>query len=294
MFRPILRIIERILAPLPGWLFLLSGLAIVGLALLVPTWMEWRELKYRLDLMRVQTEQMVKQRDSFSQFNEALASDDPVLLEQLAYHHLRLKREGVTPMAPATLGAAITPVMNRLRPNGGTPDRPLIIPALAGRPVAPAALSIEDMLERPLPTPGVDYPNYEPVQSRLVRITTGRLRMPLVAAGLLAIVAGLYMPTPPRPGVFEDDNAADDDMIEGELDDEVTEEAHEASADDAVIQGEIDHADTDTEAVATKAAAGEVVAAGDGQVAEARVADVEPDTEPPFDPVVDARKKSVA
>lgn len=283
MIRAILRLIDRILAPLPGWIFLLSGLTIVGLALLVPTWIEWRELRWRLDLMRTQTERIVEQRDRFAQFNEALASDDPILLERLAYYHLRLKREELTPL---TVGS-IVPAMNRTRPNagtrggpaGGTPDRPLIIPALANRPVAPPVLSIEDMLERPLPTPGIDYPAYTAVKSRLVRITTGPMRLPLVGAGLLAIIAGLYMPTPPPSDVFEEEEAADDQSSEEEA--EVTGELDEPVAGAGTPEQPSTQVDVAAEEPAVAVPAG--LASED---------EADSDSEPPFDPVVMPAKAS--
>lgn len=232
MLRPLWRFTERVLAPLPGWMFLISGMAIVGLALLVPTWMEWRELKWRLDLMRLQTQRIVEQHDRFKQFNEALASDDPILLERLAFYHLSLKREGLTPLQVGTVAAPAKPLISRTsnpapdaRPGRRTPttrgDQPDIIPALANRTIAPPTPAIEDLLERQLPVPGVDYPAYTPVQSRLVRITTGQLRLPLIAAGLLAILAGLYMPTPAPRNVFEE--ASDDDRGNDDGDQEARE-----------------------------------------------------------------------
>lgn len=157
-------------AGLPGWMLMLCGLAIVGAALLIPPWLEVRQLAWQKQVMELQATQLETQAHTYERFREALASDDPVLLERLAFVHLRVKPVGVEPLA--------VPVLR-----GG------------GAGILEPSASIDAWLHTPLPREGVDYRPYQPIQSRLVRLTTGLSRLVLLGAGLCFVAAGL-MATP--------------------------------------------------------------------------------------------------
>lgn len=152
---------------MPGWLLVLCGLAIVGAAVLIPAWLEVRQLTWQHDVMALQAGQLETQAQGYERFREALASDDPVLLERLAYVHLRLKPAGVTPLFATS---------SRRGQEASILD--------------PSA-SIDAWLHTPLPQEGVDYRPYQPIQSRMVRLTTGLSRLVVLGAGLCFIAAGL-------------------------------------------------------------------------------------------------------
>jgi hypothetical protein len=174
--------IDRLLAPLPGLLLIFAGMLMVGAAVLMPPWLESREMAWTLGLMHAQAEKLSEQAQGYREFNAALAADDPVLLERLAFYELRLKPAGSTPLvAQARVSTA------SLRPGRHAPATPI---AQAGSP------TIDQMLHQPLPRPGVNTPRYQPIKTRLVRLTTGPMRFLVIAAGLLCLGAGLIAPNP--------------------------------------------------------------------------------------------------
>lgn len=171
MFDSTQRFLDRLLAPLPAHLFIISGMTLLGLAMVMPAWLESRELAWRVSLMKVQAERLSEQAKGYREFNDALAADDPVLLERLAFYHLRLKPAGSEPLM-AAFPASTT----------------------ARTPTAAATPSIEQMLHRPLPDPGNTTTPYQPPRTRLVLLTTGPMRMGVILAGALCLLAGLTSP----------------------------------------------------------------------------------------------------
>lgn len=173
MFRTLTHTLERIAAPLPGWLFLLSGITLVALSLLVPAWADVREMDWQVKVMRLQAQSFEAKVDSYKEFNAALAVDDPVLLERLAYYHLRLK----------PVGAQAVLLNHTAAPGSAT--RQERIP------------TVEELLHRPVPTPGVNMPAYKPLNTRLLRLTRNTpTRLAMLAAGLLCVTAGITAVTP--------------------------------------------------------------------------------------------------
>lgn len=195
MLRTIWNFIERIVAPIPGWLLLLAGLALIALAVLVPTWAESRAMQWQLSLVREQAKRMEEQQKSYTDFDSALAADDPVLVERLAFFHLRLKPANAEPLF-SPWNATLPP-----KTNGTTPK-----PANGMRSIgAPAGNvpSVEQLLYKPMPTPGVDFPEYQPVETRLTRLTTKPVtRVLMLAAGICCVVGGLLMN--PKPQLIAD------------------------------------------------------------------------------------------
>ncbi|MEX0777708.1 MAG: hypothetical protein WD042_18545 [Phycisphaeraceae bacterium] len=151
----------------PSWVMLLVGIATVAATLLVGPYLDNQRLAQQRDQIEHQVTRLVDHRDSYRRMLDALDSDDPILLQRLAYHYLRLKPVGVT-------------VMNQQR-------------ALSGviRPVAEPVTTIDTWIQRdmPAPPPMAEAPSW--LDSRVIRFTTGPLR-PLVAAfGAVAIAIGL-------------------------------------------------------------------------------------------------------
>jgi hypothetical protein len=157
---------DRVAAAMPGWLLTICGLVIVGSAVLIPPWLEVRQLAWQKDVMTLQAQQLAAQSENYQRFREAIASDDPVLLERLAYVHLRVKPAGVSPLVTASERHGDVSILD------------------------PSA-SIDAWLHTPLPQEGVDYRPYQPIQSRLVRLTTGLSRIVLLGAGLCFMAAGI-------------------------------------------------------------------------------------------------------
>jgi len=169
---------ERVLARLPGWLFLIAGLAMIGAVVLTPTWLAADALAGRHALMAAQREAMLEHRERYQHFYTALKRGDPLLLERLAYEQLRLKPRDARPAFPRRAddpGQAI--------PGGGE--------GRAGFRAGPSMIPVTDWLARPLPQAGSDATIERPRQSMLTRIATGGSRWVLLAAGLLCVAGGL-------------------------------------------------------------------------------------------------------
>jgi len=177
--RRFLRFLDQQVVPrVHGWVFLLSGLSLVAMGMLVPAWIEVRDLAWQRDVMRAQAGSLIKQEEGYSQFHAALATDDPILLERLAFHNLRLK----------PIGSIALPTDYRDPTAGDMPES-----INTHDPVTKPGMSLVDtMLHRPVPMPGVGDVKPKPLNSRLVRIATNpTLRLGLVAAGMLCVAGGL-------------------------------------------------------------------------------------------------------
>ncbi|MCC7191953.1 MAG: hypothetical protein IT444_04130 [Phycisphaeraceae bacterium] len=181
MFAALTDWFDRLLAPVPGLLLISAGMLMVGAAVLMPSWLETRELTWKRELMKMQSEKLEQQANNYRDFNKALATDDPVLLERLAFYHLHLKPVGATPLVsqPRATNASI-----RGRQTTAVPVWQAKIP------------TIEQMLHQPLPQPGVNTPVYQPIKTRLVTLTTGPMRFVVILAGLACLGAGLIAPNP--------------------------------------------------------------------------------------------------
>ena len=143
---------------LPGWLFLLTGMIIVGATVLMPTRLDLVRLKDEVSRMDHQAGRMGSRESAYRQFHLALRTDDPILLRWLAYYHLRLKPAGSNAIDHP--GSAI-----------------------------PTVESLVALPQTPAPTQRAKRST-----SRLVRLTCGPQRYGMFAVGLLCVVAGLMMP----------------------------------------------------------------------------------------------------
>lgn len=173
MAEPIRPILLRTLALIPGWIFLLGGMTLLGMVLLTPSWISNRQLAWQRDLLRVQTERLTQQEERYGEFHEALRAEDPVLLERLAYAQFRFK-----------------PVNRQLL------DQPPLDPAalaLTQEQQRPSLLSasVDGWLRAPLPKIGRDVPRYFSIDSRLTRLADGFSRIGLLVVALASVIFGL-------------------------------------------------------------------------------------------------------
>jgi hypothetical protein len=157
-----------VVAHIPGWMFLLAGVVLVSAGLLMPAWLQVRQMQWQHRIMQLQAEQLERQASGYQQFNAALDAEDPILLQRLAYHYLGLKPAGATLIGESESKRAADPGM---------------------------VCIVQASLHHPVPRAGVDLPRPQPNRSRLARLTTGRSRLALLAAGVLCLAAGVTTPT---------------------------------------------------------------------------------------------------
>jgi len=209
--------LERLLVNLPGWIFVLVGMSILSISLLVPAYIDSQKLAWQHDLLKLQAKRWSEQEHNYRQFAKALESNDPVVLQQLAVYQLRLKPAGTAQVDPLMVTTALNPHPGPQKPVPITTVRNnghgqvyattvMVPPPTPLAPSAPIVPTIESMLRKPIPVAGVTYPNYELMPSRVVRITTGPMRWPFVAAGFLLVVAGLIAKT--RSDIVEEPEEA--------------------------------------------------------------------------------------
>jgi hypothetical protein len=192
MFSLARQVVDRFVNALPGWLLLLAGLSLLALMLLTPVWMSCQQLAWQHQLMGRQVEQLAAQKQRYQQFNAALARDDPVLIERLAYTHLRLKpvdKAFLTTPGPITRRSRIELAWAM---QSASPREPGV---LASEPlVLVEDCSVKKWLAA---SPGQGSPlagdpeAYKPIQSRLTHLATGHSRLILMIAAVVCLAAGL-------------------------------------------------------------------------------------------------------
>jgi hypothetical protein len=189
--------IETLLTALAGWLPLLGGLVLLAMTLITPEWMGWRDLVWQRDMLKLQAQSLETQRDSYSGFHDALSADDPVLLERLAFTHLRYKPAGKHLMDDLWLVSGPAP--------GSAPG----VGAVAGTGSGPYGTAgssevIESWLAAPQPVVGRDIRPLIQMNTRLTRLTRGPSRYVLLAVAILCLIASLW----PEKPVREDETQA--------------------------------------------------------------------------------------
>ncbi len=181
---PVPRPVQRLLAELPGWIFLLGGAVLVAAVVLGRGRVENAPLIWQRDLLEAQARQLDARRDAYQTLRTALDEGDPVLLERLAFEYLRLQPRDR--LLLATPGST-TPGHASRWPKA-------IAPAAAAHAAdfTPAIdRTVEASLNRPLSREGLDVPPFEPDRSLLARLARGWSAPGLVAVGGILIVAGL-------------------------------------------------------------------------------------------------------
>lgn len=188
--------LDMLLTALAGWLPMLGGMTLLAMVLITPEWLGWRELVWQRDVLNLQSERLETQRASYTQFHDALAADDPVLLERLAFTQLRYKPAGKR-------------LMNDLWAVAGPGDaaaydasgRAFEATTAHGQ-VYGSSEVIESWLTAPQPVVGRDILPLRVINSRLTRLTTGPSRYVLLTVALLCLVAGL-LPNEPESDTDE-------------------------------------------------------------------------------------------
>ncbi len=175
---------DRVLEESAGWLVLLCGMTILAGVVLMPQWWSNRQLDARRDLMARQLELMDDQRQRYEEFNSALAADDPLLLERLAYSQLHW-RPAEGELWPQQEHVALA--SNSLSFTGVCDDH------LAESASVDAVLTEPGQQMRAQPQVSEQKP------TRLVRLTSGFSRWVLMAAGMMFTIAGLGMGPNSRP-----------------------------------------------------------------------------------------------
>lgn len=150
---------ERGCDALPGWMFCICGALILGVVVLTPPWLTQHEAAWRLRVMQAQAGALAEQTEHYESFAQAIADDDPVVLERLALTHLRMTVAGKTP--------------------------------LWVRPVEQETGDVGSWLAVRQPVIGRDVPHYFEPSNRLTRLVTGPGRAALLLVGLLCLVAGV-------------------------------------------------------------------------------------------------------
>ena len=182
MLRTVKQLGVRLAVELPGWLFLLSGMALVGFGMLVPVRHDLQQLQWRCELMRLQAQQLQHQETEYKQFHLALATDDPTVLERLAYYQFHLKPTGAQAFRA-------TPDRSLLAAGSGQSDA-----MSADPPPWLQTPTLESMLHQPLPRLNRSRQLPESMQSRLVRLTSGHTRPAMLGSGLACICVGMLLP----------------------------------------------------------------------------------------------------
>ncbi len=173
--------LETLLSTLAGWLPLLGGLTLLGMTLITPEWLSWREMVWQRDMLKLQAESMQTQRERYAAFYDALESDDPALLERLAFTHLRYKPADKKLMD--NLWVTSVPA----RGVQGSNYVAVNDPTFSGNDEV-----IESWLASPLPVVGQDIQPLRPINTRMTRMTSGTSRYVLLAVAIICMIAGLW------------------------------------------------------------------------------------------------------
>jgi len=186
---------SRFMDALPGWLCLVGGAVLLGLFTLTPQWLACREVAWHRDLMRLQAASLEAQLQRYQQFHLALAEDDPVVIERLAFAELRQKPAGQELFDPepgillAYHGHLIPDQAGAGVAGGGSGG----VSGGGAAPPLSAPGSIHDWLEVPNPVVGRDIAPLPRIESHLTRISTGPFRLIAVVAAVGVMAMGVLL-----------------------------------------------------------------------------------------------------
>ena len=187
MMRVVRLVIGSMFNALPGWMVLVSGMALTAMALLMPAWREHQVLRWQHDVLSEEARQLDERVNAYQRFHDALASDDLAAVGRMAYYALHLRPEGTE--SAASLG----------RPDGGATAYVSRFRGSASSPAPDRNTTIEDALDAAVSPHDAAGRRPVPVNSRLARLTGGGSRLVMLAAGMIGVWAGLMMSGgPPR------------------------------------------------------------------------------------------------
>lgn len=167
---------DRLTPGLPGLCLILAGVGLLGIAVLTPQWRANSRVGWERRVMEAQAATLERQRVRYEQFLEGLERDDPVLLERLAYAQLRKKPAGMAVLeAGGVVGAGMEAGASGAGVGGGLAE----------------AGAVEDWLNEEPPQVGRELRAYEPVDTALTRLATGKHRLLVVVLGVACVGAGL-------------------------------------------------------------------------------------------------------
>lgn len=170
MARAFAELLDDLAPPLRDWMFLGAGVVILSLATLLPASLENQKLAHDREVLRRQAQALAQRRHDYQRFADTLAGDDPVLLQRLAFHYLRLKPAGTTPVFGLTPGS-----------------HPACQPQ-----------TVDHWLDQPIPAVGAGLPPFSPARSRLTRALSS-VPQQWAATGLGVLLISLALiPHKPR------------------------------------------------------------------------------------------------
>jgi hypothetical protein len=79
---------------LAGWTLTLSGMVVVAATIITPAYLEAKAIEAQCVVLRQVKHRTIAHHANYVAFSEALRDNDPVLLERLAWHHLRMQPSG--------------------------------------------------------------------------------------------------------------------------------------------------------------------------------------------------------
>ena len=154
---------ERIGREVGAWSCVLSGAVLVAMVAMVPAWWDVGRLEAQRQVLAAQVRGLQWQQQNHELMYNALFTDDPVVLEYLAYHYLGLK-----PLDAGMVRESVEPQDGRF-------------------------MSVEHWLYRPLL--GIEGQTYEATgdQGRVIAMTMGGpgVGLLVVAGGCLGL--GFYL-----------------------------------------------------------------------------------------------------
>ena len=186
--------IDRI--DLAGWTLTLSGMIVIAVTALTPAYLKTRAIEAQTVVLRQIADRTRTHHENYIAFNQALHANDPLLLERLAWHHLRMQPEGSQEMIQ-TVDVGIVPSVDQW--------------------VAPhTRIHVPDEIQLP--------------DSHLVRLVTGEPRPWVLGFGAWLVLTGLLINPvvrARREATQEDnDDDLDDAPWETDPDAEDIDEAH--------------------------------------------------------------------
>lgn len=152
---------------LGGWLCVSCGVTILAVTVLAPAWLDVRQLRYERSILTRQAALLEARERNYETFVIAVERNDPMLLQRLAWRHLRLKPADADLPHPAT----------RIQIDNADLDEWM-------RPTASQAIPIAAV--QPLPN------------TKLVRLVLGPSRPWVLAFGGWLILIGLLITPVPK------------------------------------------------------------------------------------------------
>ncbi len=109
----------------PGWLFLASGVALVAATVLIPAWDDLRQAEWNRDRARAVETYRKERLSNYSQYLEAVRSEDRTLVVSLAATQLNLAPADKQPMLDASqAGLPPLDILSPLEPSLVQPPPP--------------------------------------------------------------------------------------------------------------------------------------------------------------------------